>query len=84
MRACMRVGRRFSFPLTTLRVTADFFHPSAGMVPSPASVDRLLSRTREKPLLVKDKVKAVDADAGRRLGRWACACRASKDAAAGS
>lgn len=84
-RVCMRVGRRFSFPpTTTLRVTADFFHASAGMIPSPPScVGGLLSRTREKPLLVKDKVSAVDADAGRRrLGGCACACRASNDAAA--
>ena len=84
-RVCMRVGRRFSFPpTTTLRVAADFFHASAGMIPSPPScVGGLLSRTREKPLLVKDKVSAVDADAGRRrLGGCACACRASNDAAA--
>ena len=68
-RVSMRRGRRFSFPLTLLLVlvnaAADFFHASADMsLPSLSRGE--LSSTRERPL-VEAKVKAVDADAGRRL-----------------
>ena len=84
-RASMRRGRRFSFPLTLLLVlvnaAADFFHASADMSSLSASRGRPLS-TRERPL-VEVKVKAVDADAGRRLPVDA-GSRAGGTASAGS
>lgn len=61
-RACVRSGRRFSFPLTLLVNANDFFHVSAG-IPSPSLGEPL---STHKKLLVNAKV-AVDAasDAGR-------------------
>ena len=68
-RADMR-GRRFSFPLDLLLLSADFFHVNAGISSLLASLGEVLS-TREKAL-----AKAVDTDAGRLDG-----CRAGVGAA---
>jgi hypothetical protein len=67
-------GRRFSFPLDLLLMSADFFHESAGILPPPlASLGEALSM-QDKVLA---KVKAVNTDAGRLDG-----CRADVGAAA--
>ena len=66
-------GRRFSFPLDLLLMSADFFHTNAGIVPPPlASLGEALS-TQE----ILAKVKAVDTEAGRLDGCRAGACTAA-------
>jgi hypothetical protein len=66
-------GRRFSFPLDLLLMSADFFHMNPGMVPPLASLGEALS-TQEKVLA---KVKTVDTEAGRLDGCRAGACTAA-------
>ena len=65
-------GRRFSFPLDLLLMSADFFHMNAGIVPPLASLGEALS-TQE----ILAKVKAVDTEAGRLDGYRIGTCTAA-------